>query len=63
MSLNMADLHIAKLAVHRFKQYIRILVFSSVYYLELKRKNFVEHFEEAFDTDADTAIVHYDYAF
>ena len=62
MSLEMADLLIAKLVIHHFKQYIRVLVFSSVYYREMGRDEFVEHYR-AFHTDPDTAIVHSTYAF
>ena len=62
MSLEMADLLIAKLVIHRFKQYIRVLVFSSLYYPDVGRDYFVRHYR-AFDTNPDTAIVHSDYAF
>ena len=62
MSLEMADLLIAKLFIHHFKQYIRVLVFSSVYYREMGRDEFVEHYR-AFHTDPDTAIVQSTYAF
>ena len=63
MSLQMADLLIAKLVIHHFKQYIRVLVFSSVCYREMVREEFVQNFDRAFDTDPDTAIVHSAYAF
>ena len=62
MSLEMADLLIAKLVIHRFKQYIRVLVFSSLYYRKMDRDAFVEYYRDI-DTDPDTAIVHSDYAF
>ena len=61
MSLQMADLLIAKLVIRRFKQYIRVLVFSSLYYEGMGRDYFVRHYRN-FDTDPDTAIVHSDYA-
>ena len=62
MSLEMADLLIAKLVIHRFKQYIRVLVFSSTYSIDMGRDEFVEYYR-AFDTDPNTAIVHSEYAF
>lgn len=63
MSLNMADLRIAKLVIHQFKQHIRTLVFSSVYYLHMDRESFDECFEGAFDVEADTENGHSDHAF
>ena len=63
MSLNMSDLRIAKLVIIQFKQYIRTLVFSSVYYLDTDRKSFDEHVEEAYDVDTVNDVGHADYAF
>lgn len=78
MSLNMADLRIAKLVVRQFKQYLRTLVFSSVYILDVDRESFVDAFEEEygidrdsfdgdseeeFGTNADNDIGHSDHAF
>lgn len=75
MSLNMADLRIAKLVILQFKQYIRTLVFSSVYYLDADWESFVDAFkeengfygessdeepDEEFFTDVDD---HFNYAF
>ena len=53
----MADLLIAKLVIHHFKQYIRVLVFSSLCCREMGRDEFVEYYR-AFDTDHDTTTVH-----
>ena len=70
MSLNMSDLRIAKLVILQFKQYIRTLVFSSVYYLDTDQDSFDDYFDWAFgeedpdtDTDTDTYIGHLDHAF
>ena len=62
MSLEMADLQIAKLVIHHFKQYIRVLVFSAPYYDEMAPAYLVRYYR-ALDKDPDTAIVHSDYAF
>ena len=61
MSFNMADLRIAKLVVIRFKQYIRTLVFSSVYYRVVPDGDFELHFQDAFPDDEST--VHSDFAY
>ena len=57
ISQNMADFHIAKLAILQFKHYIHTLVFSSVYYTDMDR----ESFDEVFDVDTD--IGHSEHAF
>ena len=61
MSLEMTDLLSAKLVIRYFKQYIRVLVFSSVYYRKMGRDEFVEYYR-AFGTDDETAV-HSEYAF
>ena len=63
MSLKMADLRIAKLIILQFKQYIRTLVFSSVYYLDLDRQSFYEHVNSLYGINPVTHIAHSDHAF
>lgn len=53
ISLAMADLRIAKLVILHFKQYIRTLVFSTVYYTEISREGFDEVFDCEFDGEFD----------
>ncbi len=62
MSLNMADLRIARLVVLQFKQYIRTLVFSSLYYLDLDREDFDVEFDKL-GINTDTDIGHTNHAF
>lgn len=71
ISQNMADLRIAKLVIFHFKQYIRTLVFSSVYYTKTYRENFDEGFHQEIDwelvgksdIDSDSNNSHSDHAF
>lgn len=63
MSLNMADLRIAKLVILQFKQYIRTLVFSSVYYLDMDRETFDAEFRREAYTEYEIDMRHADHAF
>ena len=56
MSLNMSDLRIAKLVILQFKQYIRTLVFSSVYYLDTDRESFDRYLDEHFGMNTVTDV-------
>ena len=63
MSLNATDLRIAKLVILQFKQYIRTLVFSSLYYLNLDREDFDVELENELGINYDTDIGHTNHAF
>ena len=53
VSQNMADLCIAKLVILQFKHYIRTLVLSSVYYIEMNRSEFSKELEQNSESESD----------
>ena len=64
MSLNMADLRIAKLMILQFKQYIRTLIFSSACYTDMDRENFDKALSyEGSDMETDSDIGYSEHSF
>ena len=67
ISQDKVDFRIAKLVIHRFRYYIRTLVFSSIYYIKMSQKTFrwtsYEKFIEYYDIDSDIDTYHTYHAF
>ncbi len=53
ISQSMADFRIAKLVMLQFKHYIRTLVFSSIYYIDMDRESFDEEYDEEFSIEIE----------